>query len=88
LKQLFFAVNPLSLLNPHKDFLRMLKEDIISYGTLSDYTLRRFSNFKENILDDLLQLKNELGEDYLVKEKNRRKDINRELIIAINNIKG
>ncbi|MBN1493408.1 MAG: DEAD/DEAH box helicase family protein [Candidatus Omnitrophica bacterium] len=29
---------------PHKDFARMLREDILDYGTLSDFTLRRIAN--------------------------------------------
>ena len=31
---------------PHKDFLRTLREDILDYGTLSDYTLRRIANLE------------------------------------------
>lgn len=74
-------------LMPHKDFLRTLKEDILGYGTLADYTLRRIANFKEYNAKDILELKDELGEDYLIKEKNRQKDQKKEIIIAIQNIK-
>jgi superfamily II DNA or RNA helicase len=74
-------------LMPHKDFLRTLKEDILGYGTLADYTLRRIANFKEETIKDIQELKNELAEDYLIKEKNRQKDQKKEIIIAIQNIK-
>jgi superfamily II DNA/RNA helicase len=72
---------------PCKDFLRTLKEDIINYGTLADYTLRRIINFKENSIKEIQDFKNELGEDYLNKEKNNQKDHKREIIIAIENKK-
>ncbi len=75
-------------LMPHKDFLRTLKEDVINYGTLADYTLRRIANFKEDTAKDISDLKNELGEDYLIKEKNRQKDQKKEIIIAIENKKA
>ncbi len=74
-------------LMPHKYFLRMLKEDILSYGTLADYTLRRIAGFKENFVKGIQDLKGELGEDYLIKEKNRQKKQKKEIIIAIQNIK-
>ncbi|MBN1971507.1 MAG: helicase, partial [Candidatus Delongbacteria bacterium] len=70
---------------PHKDFLRTLKEDILDYGTLPDYTLRRIANFKEDSCKDIRELKDELGEDYLIREKNRQKDQKKEIIIAIEN---
>ena len=31
---------------PHLDFVRTLREDILDYGTLSDYTLRRIANME------------------------------------------
>lgn len=74
-------------LMPHKDFLRTLKEDILDYGTLADYTLRRIANFKEDSIKDIQELKDELSEDYLLKEKNRQKDQEKEIIIAIENKK-
>ena len=70
-----------------KSFLRTLKEDILNYGTLADYTLRRISNLKEGDAKDVRALKDELGEDYLTKEKSRQKDQKREIIIAIENKK-
>ncbi|MBU1683551.1 helicase, partial [Patescibacteria group bacterium] len=74
-------------LMPHKDFLRTLKEDVLGYGTLADYTLRRIANFKENDAKDIQALKGEIGEDYLLKEKDRQKDQKKEIIIAIENKK-
>jgi ERCC4-related helicase/HKD family nuclease len=79
-------------LSPLKEFLRTLREDIIDYGTLSDYTLRRIIKLKtsdgeiENTIKELEKLKNELGgENYLLKEKERLKEISKEIIIAIEN---
>ena len=80
-------------LTPFKDFLRTLREDIIDYGTLSDYTLRRIVNLKfsyneiDNTIEELSKLKDELGENYLLKEKERNKTLRKEIIIAIENQK-
>ena len=73
------------ILMPHKDFLRILKEDILNYGTLADFTLRRIMNFKEGNVKDIEALKKELGIDYLTKEKTRQKNQKKEIIIAIEN---
>jgi ERCC4-related helicase/HKD family nuclease len=76
---------------PFKDFLRTLREDIIDYGTLSDYTLRRIVNLKfsdneiSKTLEELRKLKDELGEDYLLKEKEKEGQLHKEIIIAIEN---
>lgn len=72
-------------LMPYKDFLRTLREDIIDYGTLPDFTLRRVSKFKETSTGDIKELLNELGEDYLVQEKERQQELEKEIIIAIEN---
>ncbi len=75
----------------HKKFLRTLREDILDYGTLSDYTLRRIANLEtvkmniEQILEEINALKNELGEDYLDKEKQKLSKQDKEVIIAIRN---
>ncbi|MFH1048312.1 MAG: helicase-related protein [Patescibacteria group bacterium] len=80
-------------LTAHKNFLRTLREDIINYGTLGDYTLRRIFNLKtekEKLKETIMEieaLKKELGENYLIKEKARLKDIKKEIIIAIENKK-
>lgn len=71
-----------------KPFIRTLLEDIIYYGTLSDFTLRRIANIDPNKKPEkeIENLKNELGEDYLLKEKQRLKDLKKEIIVAIENI--
>lgn len=89
-----FIANPWEELLPHLDFLRTLREDIIDYGTLSDYTLRRIANLensgdnnRKKAILEISTLKDELGEDYLQKEKERQKDLSKEIIIAIENQK-
>jgi ERCC4-related helicase/HKD family nuclease len=79
---------------PFKDFLRTLREDILDYGTLSDYTLRRITNLKSSeneinkTIQELKNLKEELGgDDYLLKEKVKLKTLHKEIIIAIENQK-
>lgn len=79
---------------PYKDFLRTLREDILDYATLSDYTLRRIANLEsvneaeiKKSIKEIAKLKSELGEDYLQKEKDRQKDLTKEIIIAIENQK-
>jgi len=78
-------------LAPYKNFLRMLQEDILDYGTLSDYTLRRIVNLsaKESDLNETVRqiekLRKELGENYLEKEKELSKNLYKEIIIAIEN---
>ncbi len=74
-------------LMPYKDFLRTLKADIIGYATLPEYTLRRIMNFKQSQVSEIQTLIDELGEDYLIKEKGRIKDQKKEIIIAIENKK-
>lgn len=83
----FLIRNPREELRVYKDFLRTLKEDVLSYGTLADYTLRRIANFKDDNNKDIQGLKDELNDDYLIKEKNGQKDREKEIIIAIENKK-
>jgi superfamily II DNA or RNA helicase/HKD family nuclease len=73
-------------------FIDMLLEDIKDYATLPDYTLRRIANLettnadkREKLLDELKQLKADLGEHYLEKEKEQLKQTHKEIIIAIEN---
>jgi superfamily II DNA or RNA helicase/HKD family nuclease len=80
---------------PYKGFLRTVLEDIIDYGTLSDYTLRRISNLESGSVDknkitvkEIKEIQKGLGGlDYLQKEKDRQKDLSKEVIIAIENQK-
>lgn len=89
-----FIKNPWEELLPYMDFLRTLREDIIDYGTLSDYTMRRIANLgnsdennRKKAIIEISAMKDELGEDYLQKEKDRQKDLSKEIIIAIENQK-
>ncbi|MFA5033256.1 MAG: helicase-related protein [bacterium] len=94
LKSLIYTVKHEEIM-PHKDFLRTLLEDIIDYGTLSDYTLRRISNLEftddkgiKGTVKEIDAIKKELGGvDYLQKEKDRQRDLSKEIIIAIENQK-
>jgi hypothetical protein len=70
----------------------MLREDISDYGTLPDYTLRRLANFeagsdkdRARTVRDVAEIRQELGEGYLNKEKARLIVTRKEVIIAIEN---
>jgi hypothetical protein len=65
-------------------FLLDLKRDIINFGTLPDYTLRRISNLTPDS-SDLNNLREQLGSDYLKLEKKQKSPGVRETIIAIEN---
>ncbi|HED37421.1 MAG TPA: helicase [Ignavibacteria bacterium] len=87
-----FISKPQEDILPLMDFIRTLREDIIDYGTLSDYTLRRIGNLGfakkgYKTAHELEKLKQELGEDYLLKEKEKQQDLSKEIIIAIENQK-
>lgn len=66
-----------------KDFLRILKEDILYYGTLPDYTLRRISEIKD--IAEVEELKKMMGMNYLLTEKLKHSDEIKDVIIAIEN---
>lgn len=78
-------------LMPYKDFLRTLREDILHYGTQSEYTLRRISNFSGDekriggTIDEIRQLQKELGRDYLARAIAGQKKLQKDIIIAIEN---
>jgi len=80
-------------LSESKNFLKSLLEDIEDYGTLPDYTLRRIANLdfsKDKIkesLNEISRLREELGDDYLEKEKQKYKELQKEIIVAIENQK-
>lgn len=69
-------------------FLTMLREDIIDFGTLPDYTLRRISQLSHTqtgtLIKELETLKSELGENYLDTIKNKPES-QKEIIVAIYN---
>lgn len=70
-------------------FIKTLREDILDYGTLPDYTLRRIANLNtknmKSTLDEIKIMMEEIGEDYLEKIKASFNSIDREIIIAIMN---
>lgn len=76
----------------NKEFIETLLDDINHYGTLPDYTLRRIANINTKKPDgankQISQLKQELGENYLAKEKATQASATREIIVAIENQKG
>jgi hypothetical protein len=72
-----------------------LREDIEDYKTLSDYTLRRISvldikSTDAKIIaadkDELAKLQNELGFDYLTRIKQKVGQLEKEVIVTIENI--
>ena len=91
----FLNLPPDNQLSGYKEFLRTLLEDIIDYGTLPDYTLRRLANLElgneekiQKSVKEIEDLKNELGENYLEKEKLRQRRLEKEIIVAIENQKS
>jgi len=76
-------------------FLRNLREDILEYKTIADYTLRRIANLDSlnkdkskfsKMVTELEQLRKELGDYYLDKVKSKLGQLETEVIIAIENI--
>jgi superfamily II DNA or RNA helicase len=74
-------------------FIHSLIEDIREYGTLSDYVWAEIVSLEtflkkgeiDKIADALKKLKEEIGEDFLEKIKERLKSLDKEIIIAIEN---
>jgi len=86
---------PWEEIKPQKNFIKALLDDILNYGSLSDYTLRRISNLettneskRKETEQEIAALRNELGEDYMLNEKTKQKLIKKEIIIAIENQKS
>ena len=79
------------LVKPHWKFLLTLKEDLVEYSTLPDYTLRNIIEFEEclgkeeELAEKIEKLKSKLGEDYLEKEKKRLTKTEKEVILAVYN---
>ncbi len=79
-------------LKPYRDFIYTLLEDILDYGTLPDFTLRRIANLEtlnakklKGLEKDLAALQKELGENYLKPIKDDRDQLKPHIIIAIEN---
>ncbi|MBN1367035.1 MAG: DEAD/DEAH box helicase family protein [Dehalococcoidales bacterium] len=79
-----------------QQLLNDLCEDILDYKTLSDFTLRRIANLdvkspEENkikaVQTELAKLQMELGLDYLSKVKDKVGRLEKEVIVAVENIK-
>jgi len=81
----------LDQLKEYRNFLKPLLEDLTDYGTLPYYTLRKILNLQppeneiQKTLNELKNLKDELRENYLSKEIEKFKNIQKEIIIAIEN---
>ena len=80
---------------PFHQLLLNLREDIEDYKTLSDYTLRRIAALDIKSTDaekieankeELARLQNELGFDYLTRIKQKVGQLEKEVIVAIENI--
>lgn len=76
------------------DFVKTLREDILDYGTLPEYTLRRLANLKLEertahaleLVKTISGVRDELGSDYLDYEKEKiKRQAPKELIVAIEN---
>jgi superfamily II DNA/RNA helicase len=81
-------------IKPLLGFMKMLLDDILNYGTLSDFTLRRIANLETTIEskrkateNEIAALRSELGDEYLTVIKNNQVRIRKEIIIAIENQK-
>ena len=81
-------------LKPYRDFIRMLLEDIMEYGTLPDFTLRRIANLEtmnasrlKDLVRDVKALQDDLGKNYLNTHKIKQTKLKPEIIIAIENQK-
>ncbi|PIP28655.1 MAG: helicase [Candidatus Moranbacteria bacterium CG23_combo_of_CG06-09_8_20_14_all_35_22] len=81
----FLIRNPKESIIDHLDFLKTLLEDILDYGTLPDYTLRKIGDIKDE--KDVDELEKDLGLDYLQKEKEEQRNYKKEIIIAIENVR-
>lgn len=75
---------------PYRSFITTLIEDILHYGTLSDYTLRRIAQIKadDKGIKEIGNLMKELGENYLEEEEKRMKHLTKDIVISIENRQG
>lgn len=81
-------------IKPQVGFIKALLDDIMNYGSLSDFTLRRISilettneNRRKETEQVIEALRIELGESYMLKEKTKLNIVRKEIIIAIENQK-
>ncbi len=75
-----------------RTFIQVLLDDIQKYKTLPRYTLRKLiineSNPRDQMIRNIRELKEILGENYLDKVKERAGKIKEEVIIAVENQNG
>jgi superfamily II DNA or RNA helicase len=81
-------------LTPYRDFIETLLVDILDYGTLPDFTMRRIANLPttnaskvDALRIEIGALKQELGENYLNLQKPSGQELKPDIIIAIENQK-
>ncbi|MCL6102660.1 MAG: phospholipase D-like domain-containing protein [Bacteroidetes bacterium] len=86
---------PWEELKPYLPFIRVLLDDAVNYGSLSDYTLRRIANLEtvspgkhKETVEAIDTLMNELGVGYLTRQKNKGANQRKEIIIAMENQKN
>lgn len=86
---------PWDELKPYLSFIRLLLDDVMNYGSLSDYTLRRIASFEAinpskhaetvRAIDSLMK---DLGVNYLTRQKSKQANQRKEIIIAVENQKN
>jgi superfamily II DNA or RNA helicase len=75
--------------NLTQNFIKTIRDDIVDYGTLPEFTLRRIANLKTNdiksCIEEIDKLQDELGSDYLDLVKQSKNIAEKEIIIAAMN---
>ena len=86
---------PWEELQTYLPFIKILLDDAMNYGSLSDYTLRRIANLEaispskhKETTDTIDALMKDLGVGYLTRQKNKQSNQRREIIIAVENQKN
>lgn len=86
---------PWEELKPYFPFIKILLDDAMNFGSLSDYTLRRIANFEainpskhEETVEAIDTLMKELGVGYLTRQKNNQSKQRKEIIISVENQKN
>jgi len=78
-------------LKPYFKFLSDIMEDIRDFRTLSEYVMEKIISWKDylnspqELLSNIKKLKDEIGEDFLERMQKQLKDLDKEIIIAIEN---
>lgn len=84
--------SPWDELLPYLEFLHLLKRDIVDYGSLPEYTLRRITEFKTGTdkqqsesVSLIKELRTELGDSYSAMFGDSSNQSEKEVIIAVEN---